>query len=133
MSVKKNVNLQQIINLITILNVKIISILRTLISLHSYQKCLRFDKIIILHVYLHIDILAVQESRLDTSIFDKEVMIDDDLLFRNDHNCHGVGIVLYIASSLIPELQTSDIESLWLRSNPEKFLLDQYIDHHPLL
>ena len=53
---------------------------------------------------LNLDILAVQESRLDISIFDKEVMIDDYLLFRNDRNRHGGGIVLYIASSLIPEL-----------------------------
>ena len=61
---------------------------------------------------LNIDILAVQESRLDIS------MIDDYLFFRNDPNRHGGGIVLYIAPGLIPELcpelQTSDIGSLWV-------------------
>ena len=57
----------------------------------------------------NIDIFSVQESRLD--IFDKEVMIDDYLLFRNDPNRHGGNVVLYIASTLIseqyPELQIS--------------------------
>ena len=88
---------------------------------------------------LNLDILAVQESRLDISIFDKEVMIDDYLLFRKDRNRHGGGIayilhlVLFLNYVLNYKHQILIVFGLQLRSNPEKFLLDQYIDHHPLL
>ena len=47
-----------------------------------------------------IDILAINETRLDESIIDREIGIPGYTLERKDRNRNGGGVALYIRNSL---------------------------------
>ena len=60
-----------------------------------------------LRVYMHskvIDILAINESRLCSSISNGEVSITGYILERNDRNRDGGGVALYIKNTINYEL-----------------------------
>lgn len=63
-----------------------------------------------------IDILAISESWLTTSIDSNSVSLNDFTLFRSDRISRGGGVCLYVRSCLRPKLLTSnkDIEQLWV-------------------
>ena len=66
----------------------------------------------------NINVLSVQESRLNHSVFDKEIEIDGFILFRNDQKRTGGGVAIYVHSKLLPELcpnlQSPEIECIWI-------------------
>ena len=45
-------------------------------------------------------IICVVESWLSTEISDSEISIPGFQLFRNDRNCHGGGVLMYVSSML---------------------------------
>ena len=60
-----------------------------------------------LRIYMHdkpIDILAINETRLDSSISDTEMGIPGYAMERNDRNRHGGGVALYIKNNIDYEL-----------------------------
>ena len=60
---------------------------------------------------LDIDILSLNETRLDNSISDGHINIDNYCLFRKHRNRSGGGIALYIQTSLSPVQSTIKSES----------------------
>lgn len=74
-----------------------------------------------LRIYLHskpIDILALNETRLDSSISNKEMGIPGYTLERNDRNRNGGGVALYIRNSIDYEvdktLASNELNLEWL-------------------
>ena len=59
----------------------------------------------------NINVLSVQESRLNHSVFDKEIEIDGFILFRNDRKRTGGGVAIYVQSKLLPELCPNNYNS----------------------
>ena len=55
---------------------------------------------------LDIDILSLNETRLDNSINDGHINTDNYCLFRKDRNRSGGGVALYIKTSLSPVQST---------------------------
>ena len=51
---------------------------------------------------LNIDILSLNETRLDNRITDKSLDIENYSLFRKDRNRSGGGVALYVKKSLLP-------------------------------
>ncbi len=47
-----------------------------------------------------IDILAINESKIDDSVFDNEINIIGYNMIRNDRNRFGGGVVLYIRDTI---------------------------------
>ena len=64
-----------------------------------------------------LDILAVCESFLDSTILDSEVVPFQYTVYRSDRNRHGGGLLLAITNSIIfvhrPDLKRPDIGLLW--------------------
>ena len=80
-----------------------------------------------LRVYMNtksIDILAINEIRLDETIFDWEVSIPPYTLDRKDRNRHGGGVALYIGTiinyKLICELLVDQLEWLYIKVTKSK-------------
>ena len=57
-----------------------------------------------------VDVLALNETRLDETIFDSEISIPMYHLIRKDRNRHGVGVAIYLKNTL--NIQTIEHESL---------------------
>ncbi len=47
-----------------------------------------------------VDILAINESKIDDSVFDNEINIIGYNMIRNDRNRFGGGVVLYIRDTI---------------------------------
>ena len=69
-----------------------------------------------------IDVLAVSETWLDTSIGNAEVCPDGYDLLRRDRNRNGGGVGIFVNNSLRyivrPDLETINIESIWIEIYP---------------
>ena len=85
-----------------------------------------------LRVYMHskvIDILAMNESRLSSSISNGEVSIPGYILERNDRNRDGSGVALYIRNTINYELlhdyDDDKLERLGIKVN--KFMTKPFI------
>ena len=83
-------------------------------------------------IYMHskgIDILAINESRLSSSISNGEVSIPDYILERNDRNRDGGGAALYIRNTINYEhLHDYDDDKLeWLGIKVNKFMTKPFI------
>ena len=64
---------------------------------------------------LNIDVISLNETRLDVHIYNDELKIPEYKLFRKDRNRNGGGVALYIHSRINPSalnIQTN-IESVW--------------------
>ena len=48
----------------------------------------------------HVDVLSLNETRLEPSITDNEIAIDGYNVVRQDHNREDGGVLLYISNSL---------------------------------
>ena len=57
-----------------------------------------------------VDVLALNETRLDETIFDSEISIPMYHLIRKDRNRHGGGVAIYLKNTL--NIQTIEHESL---------------------
>ena len=85
-----------------------------------------------LRVYMHskvIDILAINESRLSSSISNGEVSIPGYILVRNDRNRDGGGVALYIRNTINYELlhDYDDDRLEWLGIKVNKFMTKPFI------
>ena len=85
-----------------------------------------------LRVYMHskvIDILAINESRLSSSISNGEVSIPGCILERNDPNRDGGGVALYIRNTITYELldDYDDDRLEWLGIKVNKFMTKPFI------
>ena len=85
-----------------------------------------------LRVYMHskvIDILAINESRLSSSISNGEVSIPGYILERNDPNRDGGGVALYIRNTINYELlhYYDDDRLEWLGIKVNKFMTKPFI------
>ena len=64
-----------------------------------------------------IDILALNETRLDRKVEDREVHIPGYKIYRNDRNIDGVGVAIY-AKDTLPDpkvrIKSNDLELLCL-------------------
>ena len=85
-----------------------------------------------LSVYMHskvIDILAINESRLSSSISNGEVSIPGYILERNDRNRDGGGVALYIRNTINYELlhDYDDDRLEWLGIRVNKFTTKPFI------
>ncbi len=71
----------------------------------------------------HIDIIGLNETRLDENIQNREVQIDGYQILRNDRNLGGGGIAFYVKDSLTNvkvKLKNNDIEVLCLEITQRK-------------
>ena len=82
------------------------------------------DQLTMLLLNKSIDILAINETRLDKQIMDSEVDIDGYHIIRRDRNRSGGGVALYIRSSLNykvrHEIDPFDLEILTVEINKPK-------------
>ena len=83
----------------------------------------KIDEIELL-IYRHsLDILCLNETRLDKAICDNEVKIKNYALVRNDRSRRGGGVALYIHESIsfsvCTELFVDDLELVWCKISPE--------------
>ena len=76
-----------------------------------------------------IDILAINESRLSSSISNGEVSIPGYILERNDRNRDGGGVALYIRNTINYELlhDYDDDRLEWLGIKVNKFMTKPFI------
>ena len=58
------------------------------------------DELRVLLANSSIDILAINESKIDDSIPDNEINIVGYIMVRNDRNRNGGGVVLYITDTI---------------------------------
>ena len=58
------------------------------------------DELRVLLADSSIDILAINESKIDDSIPDNEINIVGYIMVRNDRNRYGGGVVLYIRDTI---------------------------------
>ena len=80
-----------------------------------------------------IDIIGLNETRLDQTIKDQEIQIDGYQIFRNDRNIDGGGVAFYVKDSLPDvrvKLKCDELELLCLEITPRNaksmFLLSWY-------
>ena len=63
-----------------------------------------------------IDIISINETKLDDTIRDEQVAIESFSLLRLDRNCHGEGVAFYIRETVNYEhrtdIKTSNAELL---------------------
>ena len=68
-----------------------------------------------------IDIISINETHLDDTINDFELLIPGFLLYRRDRNRHGGGVAFYIKKSiphkLWADLSMPGLESIWVEVN----------------
>ncbi len=65
----------------------------------------------------HIDIIGLNETRLDENIQNREVQIDGYQILRNDRNLGGGGVAFYVKDSLTNvkvELMTNELVRLMI-------------------
>jgi len=55
---------------------------------------------------LYLDVLVLNETRLDETICDSEMSIDKYTLVRNDRSRHGGGVAMYIRNSICFKVRT---------------------------
>ena len=71
-----------------------------------------------------VDILAINDTRLDSSIQDGEVSIPGYTLERKDRNRNGGGVALYIRDSInykgLPELPDDNMELISIFKCPNR-------------
>ena len=68
-----------------------------------------------------IDIIGLNETRLDQTIKDQEIQIDGYQIFRNDRNIDGGGVAIYVKDSLPDvrvKLKCDELELLCLEITP---------------
>ena len=68
-----------------------------------------------------IDIIGVNETRLNQTIKDQEIHIDGYQIFRNDRNLDGGGVTFYVKDSLTDvkvKLKSDELELLCLEITP---------------
>ena len=77
----------------------------------------KIDEIKHLLIDLKVDIISLNETRLDKRINVACLNIDGYSLYRNDHDRHGGGVALYIRETLSPDKYEFDYkcESLWVK------------------
>ena len=80
-----------------------------------------------------IDIIGLNETRLNQTIKDQEIHIDGYQMFRNDRNIDGGGVAFYVKGSLTDvkvKLKNHELELLCLEITPRNaksmFLLSWY-------
>ena len=54
----------------------------------------------------YLDVLVLNETRLDETICDSEMSIDKYALVRNDGSRHGGGVAMYIRNSICFNVRT---------------------------
>jgi exonuclease III len=74
--------------------------------------------------YPDIDVLGLQETFLSDVFSDSEISLNNYQMFRRDRKSNGGGIILFVKSTLPCELrsdlQSDDIESIWLEMKLDK-------------
>jgi exonuclease III len=79
---------------------------------------LKKDQISVLLSSCNIDILCLNETKLDESISDDELLMTNFNIIRRDRTRHGGGIVIYINNTIkynvVNDLNCENIEVLWL-------------------
>ena len=87
----------------------------------------KMDELQHLIIDLNVDCMSVCETWLDSSILDNEISISDYILFRNDRNRNGGGVVLYIHKDYKPTALDIDTqtESLYvnIKCKSNKFII----------
>ncbi len=70
------------------------------------------------------DIIAVNETNLADSIYDSEVIVDPYVLFRQDRNRNGGGVMIAAKNNLNPirvtEFEHDDLELVWIKVSTHK-------------
>ena len=88
-----------------------------IVSLRKYKDELG----IILHDN-EIDVIGLNETRLDAKIANRDLLIEGYKIFRNDRNVHGGGVALYVKDSLEViqvEQQMDNLEIISLEIKPK--------------
>lgn len=84
----------------------------------------KIDEIKLLVLNNNIDILCLNETKIDQEIGNSEIHIDGYNIYRKDRNRHGGGVAIYSKESLNTKILhrhlNPDIESLWLELKPFK-------------
>ena len=92
--------------------------MQNLILAHININSLRnkFDDISVLLCDNVVDILAINETKLDNSFPNVQFIIQGYTLFRRDRNANGGGVILYIRSDLpcrrLTNMESSHIEAI---------------------
>ena len=66
------------------------------ININSLLKHVHIDELRVILGKHPLDILAINESKIDESISDNEIKVPGYVLCRRDRNRNGRGVVLYI-------------------------------------
>ena len=81
------------------------------------------DEIEILAIENKIDIIAVNETKLDNTIDDSVVSMNDFILLRRDRNRHGGGVAMFIRNTIDfkhrTDLQCGNLEILCIEVKPK--------------
>ena len=76
------------------------------------------DQISLLLTDLNIDILCLNETKLDSTICDSQLLINGYTFIRRDRTRHGGGLGIYVRNSLkhriVNDLLSNEVEVLWL-------------------
>ncbi len=78
----------------------------------------KFDHVKQFLVTTGVEVLALNETRLDNVIDNNELYIPGYNLYRKDRNRHGGGVAIYVSekySSHLINTEKNDIESLWVK------------------
>ena len=79
----------------------------------------RIDQIRLLTDEVDFHVLSLNETLLDYSFDDSELMLNGFSIFRYDRDRHGGGVCLYVKDSLSPTLikniRNISSESIWVR------------------
>ena len=113
------------------------------IMTHSHLSCICFNARSILPkrfdliAYLcanQLDVVAITESFLDSSIPDARIIPSGYTIFRRDHNRHGGGIVVLIRNSITAvrcKHLEGDCEMLWLELHTSRGVISLVIYYRP--
>ena len=94
------------------------------------------DELRISELFLHFDLLALSETRLDSSISDGLVKIRGYDIVRKDRSRTGGGVCIYLRSTINfkirNDLVPDDIEAICVeisKPNSRNFIVHPFIDH----
>ena len=91
--------------------------------MHLKQKCKHKDELEVLLRENKVDILALNETKLDSKTGDEQVSVPGYTVLRCDRNTHGGGVAIYFRDTVNLEhrtdLKTDNLEMICIELKPK--------------